>query len=83
MELEMLGEGLRSESCESVILSNRKTFLLYFECPWGWEIREQMKEFERKLGEDFEMILGSFFAEVWVGFGAKLETKLAENRKQK
>ena len=79
----MLGEVLRSESCESVFLNNCIMLLLDFWCPGGRKIEDKLKEFEGKLGADFKMVLESIFNEFWSDFGAKLETKLAENRKQK
>jgi hypothetical protein len=45
----------------------------------GWKIEEKLKEFEGGFCEDFKMVLESIFNEFWSDFGAKLETKLAEN----
>jgi hypothetical protein len=46
----------------------------------GRKIEDKLKELEGKFGEDFKMVLESIFDEFWSDFGAKLETKLAENR---
>ena len=61
------------------ILNDSTTFLLDFLCPGGRKIEDKLKEFEGKFGEDFKMVLESIFDEFWFDFGAKLESKLAEN----
>ena len=76
MELEMLGAGLRSESCESVFLNNIVLFFLDFGCREGWKIEEKLKKHERTFCTDFKMVLESIFNDFWSDFGTKLETKL-------